>query len=301
MDELALEMVKAAGEGAGRESVNKLANFTGGLFPYFGLKKRAVSTYVSEIEKSNLPADIKMLEIASARKKLKELRNQAAIANIAQGAAKEGTDFSENSGVDEEWLDRYMDSSRYVSDETVQLMWGNILAKEFEKPGSTPPSVTRILSELTPMYARIFHTLCNLKVDINIFEKVDKGYNLVSTHSRVMLPDNYDYLKEYGITFTTLNELHMLGLIQLDNMANYISRIDARNYPNLIITYGENSKLIKQFVDKQFPLGCVLLTQAGNSISQFVEPRVIDGHFDKVCKFLTNKKVVFSDKEVRIK
>lgn len=293
MDELALEMLKAAGEGAGREGINKIANFAGGLFPYFGLTKKAISTFVSDIENSNLPPEIKMYEIANAKKKLKQIKNQAAVANIAQNVAKEGTDFSEYSGVDEEWLDRYMDSSKHVSDEEVQLVWGNILAKEFESPGSTPPSVMRILSELTPSYAKIFHTLCNLRIDIIPLSKDDTA---ASTQRRIILPTNYDYLDKYGINFSTLNELHMLGLIQLDNIGNYVIRIDTTEHPQLIVAYGKNAKKVKQYRNKEFPLGCVLLTKAGMTISQFVEPYEIDGHFDAVCDFLMQKKVVFDDK-----
>ena len=49
--------------------------------------------------------------------------------------AKEGTDFSDKSGVSEEWLERFMDSAGFVSAEDIQIIWGKILANELETLG----------------------------------------------------------------------------------------------------------------------------------------------------------------------
>lgn len=50
-EEMALEIAKTAAGSAGKESVNKLAAVFGGVFPFFGLKRKAVSTYVEDIQK----------------------------------------------------------------------------------------------------------------------------------------------------------------------------------------------------------------------------------------------------------
>ena len=39
--------------------------------------------------------------------------------------------------VNEEWLDRFMDSAKFVSQEEIQAIWGKILAKEFENQENT--------------------------------------------------------------------------------------------------------------------------------------------------------------------
>lgn len=158
LGETALELVKS-------ENVqNKAADLLGMLFPYVGVKKKAVDLYIEEIENSDLSTDAKMISLLNARKTLKKLKNQKNIAEIAKENVKEGTDFSEKSGVSEEWFDRYMESASFVSSEQMQLVWGKILANEFEKPGCTPRNMTRILSEFTQTYAKAFRTLCSMRV-----------------------------------------------------------------------------------------------------------------------------------------
>lgn len=238
------------------------------------------------------------MAIATAKKTYKQLENQMAIAEIAQNAAQEGTDFSMQSGVDDEWLERFMDSAKFVSDEEVQLLWGNILATEFEQPNSTPPSVIRILSEITPFYAKAFQTLCSLSVYI---VPVNQTGNFSHAISSIMVPHKYEYLSEFGITFSTLNELHMLGLIQLNTLVGYIKRFDSKVNPKLHLIYGTNVATISKYPDKQFPIGCVLLTDAGRSIARFTDSQVIDGHFEAVIQYLKHENVEFAEKpEIQI-
>ncbi len=297
-EEYGLEMAKAAAEGIGRESVSKLADAIGGIFPFWGLKKKAVETYISDIENSNLAPEAKMVAIANAKRTYKQLKNQSSIAKIALEAAPAGTNFTESSTVEDEWLERFMDSAKFVSDETVQLLWGNILAKEFEHPNSTPPSVIRILSEMTPFYAKAFQVLCNLSVH---FITVNQDGYSISSESFLILPTRYDYLSKYNLNFSTLNELQMLGLIQFEVLSGYVLRFDANVNPKLNLLYGENVATILKYPNKQFPAGCAMLTNAGRSIARFINPMIIDGHFEAVIQYLKDNHIEFSEKpEIRI-
>lgn len=291
-EECGLELAKAAAEGAGKESVNKLADAIGGIFPFWGLKKKAVSTYISEIENSNLPPEAKMMAIANAKKTYKQMKNQASIAQIAQEAASAGTNFSATSGVDDEWLERFMDSAKFVSDEQVQLLWGNILAKEFEQPGSTPPSVIRILSEITPRYAKAFQVICSLSVYI---APVDMTGRIMPLEPHIIVPFDYSYLNQYGINFSVLNELQMLGLVQFDPSIGYVIEYNVKTKPKLHLIYGKKVATVLKYENRQFPTGSLILTQAGMSIARFSEVEIIEGHFDTVCDFLKSRKVELAD------
>lgn len=286
-EEMALEMAKAAAGSAGKESVNKLAAVIGGFFPFFGARREAVSTYIKDIQKSDLSPEAKMMAIANAKKTYKQLKNQMAIAEIAQNAARDGTDFSMQSGVDDEWLERFMDSAKFVSDEEVQLLWGNILAKEFEEPNSTPPSVIRILSEITPPYARMFQVLCSLECTFSVEGDTDETI--------IILPNEYRYLREFGLQFEELAELEMLGLIQFDPNAGYIVEFDRSKYPKIRCTYGKEEIVITEYPDKQFPIGIVILTKAGKSIARFATKNPIDGHFREVCNYLRQRNCKLSE------
>ena len=155
---------KAALELVQNENVlNKTVGALGMLFPYAGITKKAVDMYIAEIEKSDMPIDAKMYAMMNAKKQLKQMKNQKQIAEIAMQNAKEGTSFTSDCGVSEEWLERFMDSAAYVSDENIQLIWGKILSNEFDNPGTTPPNMIRILSEMTPTYAKAFRQLCSMR------------------------------------------------------------------------------------------------------------------------------------------
>lgn len=292
-EEYGLEIAKAAAESASKEGIGKLANAIGGLFPFWGLKKRAVETYISDIEKSDMSPETKMMAIAKTKKTYRYLKNQSSIVEIALDAAPAGTNFTETSSVEDEWLERFMDSAKFVSDEKVQYLWGNILAKEFEQPNSTPPSVMRILSEITPFYANAFQILCNLSVHII---PVDHEGKLRPPHSVPILPANYDYLSAFNLNFSTLNELEMLGLIQYNTFPGYALQFDTSVYAKLHLAYGTNVATVLKYPNKRFPVGNVMLTAAGESIARFVKPLTIDGHFNAVIQFLKKSNIEFAEK-----
>ena len=171
-----------------------------------------------------MPIDTKMLLVMNTKKTLKKIKNQKKIADIAMENAKEGTDFTEASGVQEDWFERFMDSAGYVSSEEMQLIWGKILANEFEKAGTTPPNMIRVLSEITPNLAQVFRKLCSMRVTVIPLD--DKyginGEPIIS----VMVPymTNEDAFLNMGITFNVLNELDTLGLIKFDAPGGYVNR-----------------------------------------------------------------------------
>ena len=282
------ELVKATAEAAARQGVDKIANVLGSAFPFWGLRKRAVEAYVSAIEKSNLDPATKMLQIANTKKTFREMQNQMAIAEVAQRVAKEGTDFSMNSSVDDEWLSRYMDAGKHVSDEKLQFIWGNILAGEFENPGNTPPSVIRILSEITTKYAEVFAYLCSLQVIIFLSDASGKPH-YANTRFLISTTDCSEYLASLGINFQTLSELDKLGLIQFDVMAGFIDKYDIDKYP--IIHIYANQKVITctKYHNKAFPIGEVLLTDAGQSISRFVDKKALDGFENYVFNYYKSR------------
>lgn len=293
-DEYGLEVAKAGAEAAAKESVNKIASAIGDFFPFFGMKHKAIECYIDAINKSNLSPENKMLAIANSKPIYKHLQNQFNVVSFAEKIAKDGTDFSKNSKVDEEWLERFMDSAKFVSDEKVQFLWGSVLAKEFESPGSTPPSVIRILSEITPTYAKIFQVLCSLSFFVVLVDKDGEYYNM---GEHIILPTEYDYLKEKGINYAALKELEMLGMILVgDSGGGHVFELDNEKYPKVMIGYGEDERKILKYSNLKFPIGIATLTKAGRAIFNFTEKETIEGHFNHVCEYMKKNGVQFEEK-----
>ena len=259
----------------------------GMLCPYLGLKKKAVDMYVKEIEESNLPPETKVFTILNTKKTFKKLKNQGKIAEIAVENAKEGTDFSEKSRVDEEWFDRFMDAASYVSSDKMQEIWGRILAKEFEEPGTTPKSMIRILSEISPECADAFSKIANMKVLLIQLE----GDDAKDALTRYFVPyrDNENYMVQLGLKLEMMNELESLGLITFNYLNGYLTENAKMTSKNIII-WANGKSLFTKNSKSEIPIGNVLLTKAGEALSNITPPKDNDENYIEAVKIYLNKK-----------
>ncbi len=283
------EMIKMIDTIANSENtIAKATNVLSMLFPYVGVRKKAVNVYIKEIEESNLPLETKIIMILNMKKYFKRIKNQSEIAEIAFNNAKANTDFSENSGVNEEWFERFMESAGFVSAKEVQIIWGKILSKEFEKPGCTPPNMIRILSEITPGLARSFSMLCSMSVDIFFTDNKD---SLIEVTQEVIVPyyTNSDRFIELGIGFEVLSELETLGVIKFDSVGGYV--FTDLNDKKIYIKVGDNVALLEGENDKEIPCGNVMLTSVGKVLRTIIEPVIIDGYYDMLSSFYISKSV----------
>ena len=284
--ETALELVKS-------DNVqNKAVGLFGMLFPYMGMEKRAVDLYIEEIEKSDLSTDAKMISLFNAKKTLKKLKNQKRVAEIATENAKEGTDFSESAKVDEEWLDRFMDAASFVSSEEMQLVWGKILANEFETPGCTPPNMIRILSEFTHTYAKAFRTLCSMQaLLVSVADEVS-----VSSARRVNIVDfeqRDGYANKVGLSFELLNELETLGVIKFNAAVGYVATNMTEK--RILVCIGNSVIETSMHQDDNFPIGNVIFTEAGDALSKITEPYELKGYDEAVRQYLSSHNVIVEE------
>lgn len=272
--------------------LNKSVGVMGMLFPFVGLKQKAVEMYVEDIEKSDLPAETKAYMVLNTKKTFKKIKNQKAIAEIAMENAKQGTDFSEDSGVSEEWLERFMDSAGFVSSEEIQWIWGKILANEFEKPGSTHPNMIRILSEITPGLASTFRYICSMC--IWILPLSDNG-DIERGFQKLFVPynKNDEKFRECGVSFNVLNELETLGVIRFESLAGYISKGITND--KVLICVGDKLDVIEGYQKGELPIGNVMLTSVGEALKSITDSVEISDYYEMVKKYMSDKGVKFAD------
>lgn len=284
--ETALDLVK-------NENVqNKATDLLGMLFPYMAIKKKTVDLYIEEIENSDLSTDTKMILLLNARKTLRKLKNQEKIAEIAKENAKEGTNFEETSGVNEEWLERFMESAGFVSSEDMQLVWGKILANEFERPGTTPPNMIRVLSEFTPALARAFRKICSMRVWIC---PLLEDENIERVFQKTIVPYNghEDAFHEMGISFNTLNELETLGVIKVSIISGYVSRkIDNTK---VLLCIGNKPEVVNEHRIDEIPIGNVVLTSVGKALQSITEVEEIPNYYEMIREYVVKNGVKLAD------
>ena len=284
-----MEILEKAGETAldlakNEAFLNKTSNIMNMLFPYVGLTKKALDMYISDVEKSDMPSESKLIAVLNAKNTIKRLKNQKNIAEIASSTAKDDTDFTEKSGVNREWLERFMESAGFVSDEMVQTMWGKILGKEFEEPGSTPFNMIRILSEITPAYAQAFRKICSMQV---ITVGLDENDVIKFAQQNIVVPykKNGEKFKDLGLTFAILNELETLGLIKLDISNGYAIGIDEKK---VLLYIDEKTLEFQEHKESTIPTGNVLLTVAGKCLKNITPKEVIEGYSELVKEYMNN-------------
>lgn len=280
--ETALDLVK-------NEAVlDKTSSIASMLFPYAGLTKKALDMYISDVKKSDMTSESKLIAVLNAKSTIKKLKNQKNIAQIAINTAKDKTDFTEKSGVNKEWLERFMDSAGFVSDEMVQIMWGEILGKEFETPGSTPSNMIRILSEITPVYAQAFRKICSMQmITVELYENgaiKSAGQDVVVPYS-----SNEEKFEEWGLTFSVFSELETLGLIKFDTLGGYVSTgITAKKV--LLYVDGETLE-IEENKKNGIPSGNVMLTAAGYCLKNITSTEMMNGYSELVKKYMNKSQV----------
>ena len=272
--------------------LNKSVGVMGMLFPFAGLKQKAVEMYVEDIEKSDLPAETKVFMVLNTKKTFKKIKNQKAIAEIAMENAKQGTDFSEDSGVSEEWLDRFMDSAGFVSSEEIQWIWGKILANEFERPGSTPPNMIRILSEITPELASAFRYICSMRIWIL---PLNENGDIQGEFQELFVPynKNNEKFRECGVSFNVLNELETLGVIRFESLSAYISTGITND--KVLICVGDKLDVIEEYRKGELPIGNVMLTSVGEALKSITDSVEISDYYEMVKIYMSDNGVKFAD------
>lgn len=273
--------------------LDKATGAMGMLFPFAGIKQKAVEMYIAEIEKSDLSTETKVVMILNMKKLFKKLKNQKAIADIAMDNVKKGTNFTENSGVSEEWLERFMDSAGFVSSEAIQWIWGKILANEFEKPGSTPPNMIRILSEITPELASAFRYICNMC--ICIFSLNENG-DIQSEFKELFVPYDKQYdekFREIGVSFNVLNELETLGVIRFEPLVGYVSAESIND--KVLICVGDKLDMVEEYTKEELPIGSVMLTAVGEALRSITDSVEIKDYYSMVKDYMSNRGVKFAE------
>ena len=253
--------------------IDKIGDATGFYFNRETPKKIAQKFFITEIEKRE---DLNPLEkaalIANYKKVIKEYSNQN---NIVQIASKLFNEKANPDMVDEDWLSLFMDKARLVSQKDVQLIWGKLLADEFNCPNSVPQKLLLILEQMDRADAEDFVKICSFVVGI--------GENDPEYIPLILESEFKDYYNVKGLTLDSLNELESLGLIKRELMlwdnahaVNNDKGIMNCSYYDEIINIPKEIKMIG--------VGNTLFTKAGLALYKANSFERVDDFFEKICK-----------------
>lgn len=138
------------------------------------------------------------------RLQVQEIQNQANLEKIILNAAQQVEALPANgSGMDEDWLHRFLTEAQQISDERLQALWSKLLSGEFQAPGRFSRRVFRLLQELDPSDIAIIEEAAARTLTITDYDGTQQNFLNVDIYEEWFLgPDS---------------EKKLLGTTQLNN------------------------------------------------------------------------------------
>lgn len=154
-------------------------------------------------------------DLVEQRIQFQEQKRQSNIESVVQQAALELEDKEvQDHEVDHDWTARFFNDVQDVSSEEMQRLWAKILAGEVQRPGSTSLRAMNILKGLDRTTAILFRTLCSSRmtplIGLQGGNAIQVGTDIVPTLDGRATGNS---LKEYGLSYESLNRLNEHGLI----------------------------------------------------------------------------------------
>ena len=131
-----------------------------------------------------------------------ETRKQRNLNDIVVDALPHLSDTATPNDVEQDWYAFFFDKAKLVSDESVQAVWGKILAGEANSPSTYSRSLIHTLSLMSKKDAESFQLVVRLSVEV-------AGYFIPI----IFLDDSYH--KSKGLTYEQIVKLADLGLLNI--------------------------------------------------------------------------------------
>ena len=260
---------------------DKVINHAGNIFSWFEKPHEEARSYLIKlIENSELAPEEASSLIYNSRKLIREYANSK---SIYEQAKKRFSKNADEEAIDEDWLHFFFDKAQKVSNKGLQFIWANLLAGEYNKPGSISRKLMHIISIMDANSAHSFQTISQyVFMPKLLFEPrystetiiIPVGFYTDSFDFRMkaerwLKKDGFnDYSKVAGdVTMTEgeLNDLENLGLVQCVQEASVKT-------PVLYTLPNSRTVCIVPQDDDELPCGKYAFTSEGNQLYSIICP-----------------------------
>lgn len=210
-----------------------------------------------------------LLKRAEMRERLQKIREQQNIENVIGYAQQEllGMDPIPDTPVDDDWINRLLNNAKEVSSETMQFIWGKILAGEVAAPGSFSKRTLDTIRNLSQSEAQAFQAVAPL-----VFHAERDSF----------ITANHDILKSYGVRYEDCMLLDECGLL-VQSMGVSINFVMAKGDPGYLHTKTLSAVIeAKSEVENTYSLSIYSLTRAGRELYRILDIGSNDGYFRSV-------------------
>ena len=213
-------------------------------------------------------AKIDIEELIEERRRYNQNRR-----NIITKALPQLDESAAPENIETDWIVNFFDRCRLVSDDQMQTLWANILAREAIQPGSYSRRTVNLVASMDKNDAGLFTALCGFCWDSNNI----RAPAIHQLYDRVFANGGIDYL--------ALRHLDDIGLINL-HLGN--QRFAEPKLPNSItLSYFRRKLTLRQDQESihgnggyRLDWGAVSLTGAGEQLEPICGAVPVPGFFD---------------------
>lgn len=173
-------------------------------------------------------------------------------------------DKAGKTSVDPDWMSRFIDCSKDVSDNDMRLLWAKLLSGELYKPNSISVMTLETLRNMSKCDAEIFHKLANFALVDN------ENRETFIPHNGIFTNDNYKSDEDYGIKYDELLWMQELRLINLNAGLHMSFTIDDDN-PHIESTLSCGNLCIKIISKTNMSIPCYSYTRIGAQLYSLIE------------------------------
>lgn len=245
-------------------------------------REEALVEYIKAIDGNmNLSPLLKAAYKTKARETLEQFCNTNDIVNMAIEQMNENATPEE---VDKDWINYFKEYAKNISREDAQILWGKILAEEFNTPGSIPKQLVHILSVMGKKNADIFIKMCGFAVHRIISGAIRDTILIVGTGEK-----EGTLLDELGITYIELNNLQSLGLIKVNVIDDRIV-LEGTEFKDKVLGFEYHGHIIEiHNLVKEIPIGYVSLTTVGEILANMIVRQENPGFYDYIKGYYNSK------------
>ena len=202
---------------------------------------------------------------ARMRVEHEQVRQQLNMEVVTECALTHIKDDAKPEEVEEDWITKFFQYARDVSNAEMREMWARVLAGEMNKPGSFSRRVLNILSLIDKKQAEAFNAVCRFRIQ----GESDSGWIVINN----CLEPIY---RNAGVTFESLEELDSLALINFSPLSTFLlETLPERTGAHYGRTFFSISS--RTGAEAQLYLGSVKLTRVGEEIRKICEAKEVDG------------------------
>lgn len=228
--------------------IEKLADAGYILYEPTRIKRRAKAEAEAALIQAESEIDIDNRKHRAAHRLIEEeTRHQKNMEDITTKAFNQLNDDADPHAIDNDWITKFFNKCRLISDDETQDLWGSILAGEANRPGSYSPKTLTTLADMDQTVAMLFNAFCSLCIvrldNPHAFLRSPSNFFKIQDARVICLPNpltdlsklrhfsapNTDEFaqksesiyQEYGFNLNDLQLLSEYGLIQDSTLMHY--------------------------------------------------------------------------------